>query len=69
MLAGVRNLTLAEPLQRAPHYLSDILHQNSIPLEEQVEELEKLTFSQFMVYKEQWLRNICMIWLIQGHLH
>ena len=48
--------------------MTDILYKDSLPLEEQREELTKLTYDQFMEFKDNWLKNIHMTWLIQGHL-
>ena len=48
--------------------MQECLNYHKESLEDLAVELERLTFDQFKSTQQQWLRNISILWLIQGHL-
>ena len=64
----MKNIILAEPHLRQTNHMSDIFYKNSSSVEEQGKHIASLTYEQFKTMKTNWLKNICITWLIQGHL-
>ena len=50
-------MQLAEPMGRQDRFKADILCTKSLSIEDQVEELGKLDFAQFMAYKNEFLKG------------
>jgi secreted Zn-dependent insulinase-like peptidase len=58
----------AEPMNRYSHFLSDLLQKNMDTLRDQLDAIQKLTFTRFLEMKKAFLKRVRLVWLIEGHL-
>ena len=67
-LRTLRNYKLAEPNQLAALYATELLYSDYPRLTALIREYENITYESFLDMKAQWLKQMHLTWLVQGHL-
>mmetsp|Transcript_17176 Transcript_17176/g.21684 ORF Transcript_17176/g.21684 Transcript_17176/m.21684 type:complete len:144 (+) Transcript_17176:1502-1933(+) len=67
-LRNLRNWCLAEPSQRLQTHQQELMFTDFPKIDQMTRAYEQMSYEKFLGMKRQWLNNLHVTWLIQGHL-